>query len=91
MSTPSTGTLSERYIWAASRGIPEKQRAELEPEFRELIADSIEAQRANGLSERDAEHAALVELGDRHASPRATPIGRCTSSGRVTTLTGYAC
>ncbi|PPL15714.1 permease prefix domain 1-containing protein [Microterricola pindariensis] len=64
MSTPSTGTLSERYIWAASRGIPEKQRAELEPEFRELIADSIEAQRANGLSERDAEHAALVELGD---------------------------
>lgn len=64
MSASAPGTLSERYVWAASRGVPEKQRAELEPEFRELIADSIEAQRANGLTEHDAEHAALAELGD---------------------------
>ncbi|AMB59330.1 permease prefix domain 1-containing protein [Microterricola viridarii] len=64
MSTPSTATLSERYVFAAGRSIPEKQRAELEPEFQELIADSIEAQRASGLSEPDAERAALVELGD---------------------------
>lgn len=57
-------TLSERYIWAATRSIPEKQRTEIEPELAELIADSVEAQIESGTPEATAEHAALVQLGD---------------------------
>lgn len=57
-------TLSERYIWAVTRSIPEKQRTEIEPELAELIADSVEAQIESGTPEATAEHAALVQLGD---------------------------
>lgn len=57
-------TLSDRYVWAVVRNVPEKQRSEIEPDVRELIGDSIDAQRANGAAEPDAERAALLELGD---------------------------
>lgn len=57
-------TLTDRYVWAAVRSIPEKQRGELEPELRGLIADTAEAQREKGISDADVERATLLELGD---------------------------
>lgn len=57
-------TLTDRYVWAAVRSIPEKQRGELEPELRGLIADTADAQREKGVADSDVERATLVELGD---------------------------
>ncbi|RZU66217.1 hypothetical protein EV379_2569 [Microterricola gilva] len=57
-------TLTDRYVWAAVRSIPEKQRGELEPELRGLIADTTDAQREKGVSDADIERATLLELGD---------------------------
>jgi hypothetical protein len=60
-------TLTDRYVWAVLRAVPEQQRAALEPEIRALIADAIEA-RATGpdaaTTADAAERAALTELGD---------------------------
>lgn len=57
-------TLTDRYVWAAVRSIPEKQRGELEPELRGLIADTADAQREKGIADPDVERATLLELGD---------------------------
>ncbi|KQW06389.1 hypothetical protein ASC66_07760 [Leifsonia sp. Root4] len=57
-------TLTDRYVWAAVRSIPEKQRGELEPELRGLIADTADAQREKGVADPDIERATLLELGD---------------------------
>ena len=57
-------TLTDRYVWAAVRSIPEKQRGELEPELRGLIADTADAQREKGVADADVERATLLELGD---------------------------
>lgn len=57
-------TLTDRYVWAAVRSIPEKQRGELEPELRGLIADTADAQREKGVADADIERATLLELGD---------------------------
>jgi hypothetical protein len=55
-------TLTDRYVWAVLRAVPGRQRAELEPEVRALVADAVDA---NAASTREAaERAALVELGD---------------------------
>ena len=56
-------TLTDRYVWAVLRAVPESQRAELEPEIRALVADAAEAQAAESTPEA-AERAALLELGD---------------------------
>ncbi|HET9346010.1 MAG TPA: hypothetical protein VFO05_09920 [Candidatus Limnocylindrales bacterium] len=72
-------TLSDRYVWAVLRAVPESQRIELELELRALVADAIEARA--GADSADAERAALVELGDpeqlaaRYAGRRLTLIG----------------
>jgi hypothetical protein len=57
-------TLTDRYVWAVLRAVPEAQRAELEREIRALVADTIDARLAAGTPEADAERAALIELGD---------------------------
>jgi MFS family permease len=57
-------TLTDRYVWAAVRTVPEQQRSDLEPEIRELVAESIDARRAAGAPEAAAEREALVRLGD---------------------------
>lgn len=57
-------TLTDRYVWGVLRAVPEAQRPDLEPEIRALVADAVEAKVATGTPERDAERAALVELGD---------------------------
>ena len=57
-------TLTDRYVWAAARTLPETQRAEFGRELRERIGDVIDARVERGATPADAEHAALVELGD---------------------------
>ncbi|MDR6904732.1 hypothetical protein J2X63_000418 [Agromyces sp. 3263] len=57
-------TLTDRYVWAAARSVPEAQRTELERELRERIGDETDALVEGGRSPIDAERAALTELGD---------------------------
>ena len=66
MTTPTTPSLTERYVHAATRTAPEAQRDELARELRERIGDAIDARLAagDGSSAGDAEVAALTELGD---------------------------
>lgn len=65
MSTP-TATLTDRYVHAAVRTVPERQRSEFDRELRERIGDEVEARLASGESATrdDAELAALTGLGD---------------------------
>ncbi len=57
-------TLTDRYVWGVLRAVPARQRDELGPEIRALVADAIEAREGAGVPSTDAERAALVELGD---------------------------
>lgn len=57
-------TLTDRYVEATSRALPESQRAEVEAELRATIADMTEAREAAGATPKDAERGALVELGE---------------------------
>jgi hypothetical protein len=57
-------TLTDRYVWAAARSIPESQRAEFDRELRERIGDASDALIDTGHSPADAEVTALTELGD---------------------------
>lgn len=65
MTTP-TATMTDRYVFAATRTVPERQRADLDRELRERIGDEVDARLASGEagSRADAELAALTELGD---------------------------
>ena len=56
--------LTDRYVSATLRSIPEGQRADIEAELRASIDDAIEARLADGAQPADAEKGALVELGD---------------------------
>ena len=56
-------TLTDRYVWAVLRAVPSRQRDELEPEIRALVADAADAH-AGGATPDVAERAALLELGD---------------------------
>ena len=61
-------TLTDRYVWAVIRSVPERQRTDLEREVRALVADAIEARTADGQADADAaERDALTELGDPNA------------------------
>lgn len=57
-------TLTERYVEAATRTVPDKQRADLADELRTSIADQVDARVAEGATPVDAERAVLTELGD---------------------------
>lgn len=57
-------TMTDRYVWAATRSVPEAQRADLERELRERIGDATDALVETGRAPDDAERMALVELGD---------------------------
>jgi hypothetical protein len=59
-----TTTLTDRYVSATLRRVPQKQRPEIEKELRAAIADDVDARLAQGDAPDAAEHAALVELGD---------------------------
>ena len=59
-------TLTDRYVWAVLRAVPSRQRDELEPEIRALVADAADAHAGDAAPDA-AERAALVELGDPDA------------------------
>lgn len=56
--------LTDRYVWAAARTLPETQRAEFDRELRERIGDQIDALVDHGRSHADAERSVLHDLGD---------------------------
>jgi hypothetical protein len=56
--------LTERYVGATLRSLPDTRRADIEAELRASIADAIEARVAGGAPVDDAETEALTELGD---------------------------
>jgi hypothetical protein len=57
-------TLTDRYIDAAMRTVPDKQRPDLSAELRASIADQIDARTDAGEPHETAERAVLAELGD---------------------------
>lgn len=57
-------TLTDRYIDAATRSIPEKQRPDIAAELQERISDEIDGRLAAGDTPDAAERAVLTELGD---------------------------
>jgi hypothetical protein len=57
-------TLTDRYVAAVVRGVPARQRADLEQELRASLADAIDAALDSGADAKTAEHDAIVELGD---------------------------
>lgn len=60
----TAATLTDRYIDAAMRTVPDKQRADLSAELRASIGDQIDARIEAGEPEAGAERAVLTELGD---------------------------
>lgn len=63
-SPPTAATLTDRYLHAFVRVVPEAQRATIDAEVRERIADAIDARMADGEDAEAAERAVLTELGD---------------------------
>lgn len=59
-----TTTLTDRYVSAVVRGVPGKQRADLEKELRASIADSIDDRIEAGTDQKTAELDTITELGD---------------------------
>ena len=57
-------TLTDRYVAAVLRAVPDKSRAEIERELRASIADALDAHIGNGEDRELAETAVLTELGD---------------------------
>lgn len=60
----NTTSLTERYVDAALRTVPEKQRDDLGAELRASIDDQVEARIDSGEPRDAAERAVLTELGD---------------------------
>lgn len=56
--------LTERYVGATLRSIPDKQRDDIEAELRASIDDAVEARVATGESAETAENDVLTDLGD---------------------------
>ncbi len=59
-----TSNLTDRYVAATLRRVPEKQRPEIERELRAAIADDRDARIEQGQSPADAEYSVLNEMGD---------------------------
>ena len=73
-----TTTLTDRYVAAVMRQVPDRQRADIERELRAAIGDDTDARTERGATAQDAEYAALRELGDpaRLAARYAHRAGR---------------
>jgi hypothetical protein len=59
-----TATLTDRYVWAVQRSLPESKRADIDAELRGTIADTIDAKQDAGAEPALAERQTIVELGD---------------------------
>ncbi|WP_438354151.1 permease prefix domain 1-containing protein [Microbacterium sp. CJ88] len=62
--TVPTMSLTDRYIHAATRSLPDESRADLAAELRASIADAVDARTEAGEEPDAAERAVLVEMGD---------------------------
>ncbi|WP_271986026.1 permease prefix domain 1-containing protein [Pseudoclavibacter terrae] len=62
--TAINDTLTERYVSAAMRTVPDDQRADLEAELRASIQDLVDARTEAGEQTTVAEAAVLTDLGD---------------------------
>jgi hypothetical protein len=62
-TTPTT-TLTDRYVDAILRRLPERQRPDIEKELRASIADAVDDRLDAGTDPAEAERAVLTELGD---------------------------
>lgn len=60
----TTATLTDRYVWAVQRALPEGKRADIDRELRASIADAVDARTENGEPQTDAERAVLLDLGE---------------------------
>ncbi len=60
----TASSLTDRYVWAVLRSLPEAQRADIDRELRATIADTVDAKIESGSTPADAEREALIELGD---------------------------
>ena len=78
---PTTDTLTDRYVWAVLKGLPEAKRTDIDRELRASIADDVDARVASGEDAAAAEHAVLLELGE----PSKLAAGY---TGRVLALIG---
>ena len=58
------GDLTDRYVSATLRSIPDKQRPDIEAELRTSIGDAVEARIEAGDTPDGAEEAVLIDLGD---------------------------
>ncbi|RWZ50877.1 hypothetical protein ELQ90_08575 [Labedella phragmitis] len=57
-------SLTDRYVAATVRSLPETQRADVERELRGSIEDHVDARREAGMTAETAERDVLTELGD---------------------------
>ncbi|MGV9771052.1 permease prefix domain 1-containing protein [Streptosporangium sp. NPDC003464] len=60
----TTSALTDRYVEAILRRLPERQRPDIEKELRASIADAVDDRLDAGSDPADAEIAVLTELGD---------------------------
>ena len=60
----TTNSLTDRYVEATLRRLPDEKRLDIDKELRALIADAIDARIEAGTDPAEAETAALTELGD---------------------------
>jgi hypothetical protein len=85
-------TLTDRYVAATLRSVPEASRGDLERELRASIGDAIDARVGKGEAAAAAETAVLTELGDpaqlaaAYAGPPRYLIGPRFYPGYVRTL-----
>lgn len=63
-TTTPPATLTERYVHATLRTVPESRRTDLGDELRSTISDMVEARIDDGADPVNAERDTLVELGD---------------------------
>ena len=57
-------TLTDRYVWAVQRSLPERQRHDIDRELRGTIADTIDGKIEGGTKPAVAEREVIAELGD---------------------------
>ncbi|WP_342022098.1 permease prefix domain 1-containing protein [Arthrobacter citreus] len=57
-------TLTDRYVAAALKSLPEQQRGDIDRELRASISDAVDARIEAGQAPADAENAVLTEFGD---------------------------
>lgn len=61
---PTTDTLTDRYVWAVLKSLPESKRLDIDRELRASIADDVDARVGSGEEQEAAERAVLLELGE---------------------------